>query len=130
MVTPALASLSSELLDLAANGDPTTVARALTTLHSLAVFDLLPPSDRGHVVALARAKLSDVQAPEVWLAAVELALATGDDELRAIVAAISAGEARLSLPRGIDLHLFVRSAARRALDRAADWTRVPGGVGM
>ena len=128
MVTPALASLSSQLLDLAVNGDPTTVARALTTLHSLVAFDLLPPEDRSGVVAVARERLCDVPTPEVWLAAVELALATGDADLRAMVAAIGAGEAQPTLPRSVDLHLFVRGAARRALHQSADWTRVAGSV--
>ncbi len=128
MVTPALASLSSQLLDLAADGDPTTLARALTTLHSLAVFGLLPPGDRSRVVAVARASLCDVPTPEVWLAAVELALATGDAELRAMVAAIGAGEAQPALPRGVDLQNFVRSAAQRALRHSHDWARVAGSL--
>jgi hypothetical protein len=124
MVTPALASLSSRLLDAAAVGEPAAVARALTTLHSLVVFGLLPPPDRGRVVALARRWLSEGHAPEVWLSAVELALATGDEELRAMVTAIGAGEAQPSLPRDVDLHLFVRSAARRALEQAGRWVTV------
>lgn len=118
MVTPALASFSSRLLDVAAHGDPTNVARALTTLHSLVTFGLLPPPDYPRVVALARALVSDGQPPHVWLAALELAVATGDEQLRSTVAAIGAGEVRPPLARGVDLNLFVRSAALRALEHA------------
>ena len=127
MVTPVLASLASHLLEVASDGrEPAIVAKALTTLHALVFFDLLPPAERPRVVALARARVADTHDPAVWLAAVELAVATGDDQLRSMVAAVSAGAVVPALLGELDLHLFVRSAAQRALDHAGDWWRVPG----
>ena len=125
MVTPAVAALSSRLLDVAATEqDPVRVANALTRLHALVFFDLLPHTDRPRVVAIAQALLAGAHAPAVWLAALELAVATGDEHLRTIVEGIGSGAIRPRFAEREDLTLLVCGVAQRALVRAGDWSRL------
>ncbi len=123
MVTPALASLTSQLVDVARNGgDPDSIANALTRLHALAFLDLLPSGDRPRIVDIVQARLSDTRCPTIWLAALELAVATGDQQLRSMVAAIGSGALQPASLDAVDVSLFVRSAAQRALNSAREWS--------
>jgi hypothetical protein len=124
MATPAYAKFATRLLDIAAGEqDMTLVANALEKLQRLVLFDLLPAHERPRLIATAARYLAGSAPPIVWLAAVELAVATRDDRLRATVAAIASGTTRPSFTDHIDLGLWVRAAAQRALSAAAETSR-------
>ena len=127
MASPAFAAFATRLLDMADDEqDPTRVANALAKLHHVVFFKLLPPGEMPRVVAITRRYLSGTYPPIVWLAAVELAAATGDEELRAMVAGIASGALHPTFVEGADLGLWVRSAAQRALLKRDDVSRASG----
>ncbi len=120
MVRPAEPRFGSaafdRMLELAANeADPAKTASALVTLHKIVFIDVLPPEELARVIEVARTRMSSTQAPNVWQAAVELGVATGDPQLRAMVAGIASGAARPAFFDREDLRLWVRNAAQKAL---------------
>ncbi len=126
-MTPAFVTFTSRLLDIAAEDeDPAAVANALAKLHRLVFFNLLPPGARPRLLSITRRCLARTDAPIVWLAAIDVAVATGDYELRATVEAIASGKVERTLAGHRDLGLWVRSAAQRALSASGDWTRAVG----
>jgi hypothetical protein len=120
MAIPALARFASDafnrVLELAANEeDAGRVANALATLHKIVFFDVLPPEDLSRVIQVAQARLASTEVPMVWQAAVELAVATRDPQLRSTVGGIASGAIQPAFSEREDLRLWVRSAAQRAL---------------
>jgi hypothetical protein len=120
MATGALTRFASDAFDrvlaLAANGeDAGRVANALATLHKIVFLDVLPPEELARVVEIAQARMASTQAPMIWQAAVELAVATGDAQLRSTVAGIASGALQPAFAEHKNLRFWVRSAAQRAL---------------
>ena len=127
MVAPAYATFAARLLDIAADPqDPVAAAHALGKLCRLVRFGLLPLSHLPRLVAITGQYLPGAAAPDVWLAAVEVAVATGDDQLRATVGALASGEVRPAFTENTDLASWVRNAAQSALLRADDPPRAAG----
>ncbi len=105
-------------LDLASRSpDVTAVADALSALHKVVSLDGQPAGTLARVIEVARLRMTTTDSVMVWQVAVDLALATGDRTLRAIVVQVAAGviEPPFSAPQ--DLSLWVRNAAQRALNR-------------
>ncbi len=107
-------------LQLAWRGrDMTAVADALSTLHKIVSVDGHPRGTLDRIVEVARKRLATADSAMLWQVAVDLALATGDRRLRAMVARVAAGATEPSFSAGQHLGLWVRSAAQRALNRTA-----------
>ncbi len=96
----------------------TAVAGALSTLHKVVSVDGQPAGMLDRVVEVARRRMTTTNSVMVWQVAVDLALATGDEPLRAVVAQTAAGEVEPCFAGARQLRLWVRSAAQRALNRS------------
>ena len=123
MAIPVLSRFAADaferLLQLASGGgDAPKVADALSTLHKIVSLNLQPPGTLGRVVEVARMRMATTDSPMVWQNALDLALATRDRQLRAVVARIAEGGVEPPFSARDDLRLWVRSAAQRALNRS------------
>jgi hypothetical protein len=130
MPLPALARFASEAVDgvlaiARTETDGEKVATALATLQKMVCLNVLPPGKFVSVVDAARARLLDSQTPRTWQAAIELAVSTGDAELRLMVAGIASGLVQPSFPERADLRLWARGLAKRALRRYFESHGVP-----
>jgi hypothetical protein len=120
---PAYATFATRLLDIAADEqDPVAAANALDKLCRLARYGLLPPGHLPRLAVIVRHYLSGADAKTLWSAAVEIAVATGDGDLRATVTALAAGEISPPFAEGADVALWVRNTAQSALLRTDDDT--------
>lgn len=122
MAIPALPRFAVDafdrLLQSASRGrDAPGIADALSILQKIVSLDLQPAGTLERVVTVARARMTTTDSPMVWQNALELALATRDPELRAMVEQVAQGSAQPPFSVRDELYLWVRSAALRALNR-------------
>lgn len=130
MALPALARFASDAVDgvlaiARTEADNGKLAKALASLQKMVCLDVLPCGKFVEVVEAARARLLDTNSPRTWQAAIELAVATGDAELRLMVAGIASGLVQPAFPERADLRLWARGVARRALHRYYESHGVP-----
>ncbi len=105
-------------LQLAARGqDVTAVADALSTLYRIVSVHGHPAGSLDRIIAVARNRMATTDSAMIWQNAMDLAVSTGDEQLRTLVEQLAAGTAEPSFSTAQHLQLWVRRAARRALSR-------------
>jgi hypothetical protein len=122
MATDALARFGSRAFPFVAaiarnHADEMHVCGALRTLEKMLTTGVLSPAERAEVCRVASARMEGTQPTVVWLTAIPLSLATGDQRLRTIVERIAGGTLMVSTSDDRDTHEGVRSEAQRALGR-------------
>ena len=90
---------------------------ALLTLEKMVTTGVLSPREKTEVVLLAAERMEGTQRDVVWSAAMKLALATGDKDLRTTVERIADGTLVVSTSGEEDMSGWVRHSAGLALGR-------------